>query len=56
MGYKVKGIPQNEAKLLLLPENFHGRTITIISMSTDPEARNDFGPFTPVLLQFLITI
>ncbi len=46
-GYKVKGIPQNEAKIIVAAENFHGRTITIISMSTDPEARNDFGPYTP---------
>ena len=45
--YKVKGIPQNEAKIIVAAENFHGRTITIISMSTDPEARNDFGPYTP---------
>ncbi|OYT11751.1 MAG: ornithine--oxo-acid transaminase [Bacteroidetes bacterium 4572_112] len=46
-GYTVKGIPQNEAKIIVAAENFHGRTITIISMSTDPEARNDFGPYTP---------
>ncbi len=46
-GYKVKGIPTNEAKIIVASENFHGRTVTIISMSTDPEARNDFGPFTP---------
>ncbi len=46
-GYKVKGIPKNEAKIIVAAENFHGRTITIVSMSTDPEARNDFGPFTP---------
>lgn len=46
-GYKVKGIPQNEAKIIVAAENFHGRTITIISMSTDPDARNDFGPYTP---------
>ncbi len=46
-GYTVKGIPQNEAKIIVASENFHGRTVTIISMSTDPEARNDFGPFTP---------
>ncbi len=46
-GYKVKGIPENEAKIIVAADNFHGRTITIISMSTDPDARNDFGPFTP---------
>lgn len=46
-GYKVKGIPENQAKIICCRENFHGRTITVISMSTDPDARNDFGPFTP---------
>jgi len=46
-GYKIKGIPQNQAKIIVCNENFHGRTITIISMSTDPDAYNDYGPFTP---------
>ena len=46
-GYKVKGIPQNQAKIIVCNENFHGRTITIISMSTDPDAYNDYGPYTP---------
>jgi len=45
--YKKKGIEQNKAKIIACEGNFHGRTITIISMSTDPEARNDYGPFTP---------
>ncbi|HNW76668.1 MAG TPA: ornithine--oxo-acid transaminase [Bacteroidales bacterium] len=45
--YKVKGIPENQAKIICCENNFHGRTITIISMSSDPQARNDFGPFTP---------
>jgi ornithine--oxo-acid transaminase len=45
--YKVKGIPENQAKIICCEGNFHGRTISIISMSTDPDARNDFGPFTP---------
>lgn len=45
--YKVKGIPENKAKIIACEGNFHGRTITIVSMSTDPDARNDFGPFTP---------
>ncbi len=45
--YTKKGIPKNEAKIIVCANNFHGRTITIISMSTDPEARNDFGPYTP---------
>ncbi len=46
-GYKVKGIPENQAKIICCHDNFHGRTITVISMSNDPDARNDFGPFTP---------
>ena len=45
--YKVKGIPENRARIIACEGNFHGRTITIISMSTDPDARNDFGPYTP---------
>lgn len=46
-GYKVKGIPENEAIILCCEGNFHGRTISIISMSTDPDSYGDFGPFTP---------
>lgn len=46
-GYKKKGIPENQAKIICCENNFHGRTVTIISMSTDPDAYNDFGPFTP---------
>jgi len=45
--YKKKGIRENQAKIIVCENNFHGRTITIISMSTDPDARNDYGPFTP---------
>jgi len=45
--YTKKGIPENQAKIIVCADNFHGRTITIISMSTDPDARNDFGPYTP---------
>ena len=45
--YKVKGIKDGSAKIICCDGNFHGRTITIISMSTDPDARNDYGPFTP---------
>lgn len=45
--YKKKGITQGNAKIICCEGNFHGRTITIISMSTDPDARNDYGPFTP---------
>ncbi len=46
-GYTKKGIPTNEAKIICCNENFHGRTITIISMSTDPDAYTDYGPYTP---------
>ncbi len=45
--YKVKGIPANEAKIIVCDGNFHGRTITIISMSSDPDAYNHYGPYTP---------
>ncbi len=45
--YLKKGIKQNEAKIVVCEGNFHGRTITIVSMSTDPDARKDYGPFTP---------
>lgn len=45
--YKVKGIPENQAKIVVCDGNFHGRTITIISMSSDPVAYNHYGPFTP---------
>ncbi len=45
--YLKKGIPADKAKIIVCEGNFHGRTITIVSMSTDPEAKKDFGPFTP---------
>ncbi len=45
--YKVKGVPENQAKIICCENNFHGRTISVISMSNDPQAREDFGPFTP---------
>jgi ornithine--oxo-acid transaminase len=45
--YKVKGIPKNEAKIIVCDGNFHGRTITIISMSSDPDSYNEYGPYTP---------
>jgi len=45
--YKKKGIKDNNAKIIACEGNFHGRTITIVSISTDPDARNDYGPFTP---------
>ncbi|MFE1912584.1 ornithine--oxo-acid transaminase [Streptomyces anandii] len=46
-GYKVKGVPAEMAKIVVAGNNFHGRTTTVISFSTDPEARADFGPYTP---------
>ena len=45
--YEKKGISENEAKIIVCIGNFHGRTITIVSASTDPDAKNNFGPFTP---------
>ena len=45
--YKKKGIEDNNAKIVACEGNFHGRTISVVSMSTDPDARNDYGPFTP---------
>jgi ornithine--oxo-acid transaminase len=46
-GYTVKGVPENEAQIIVCENNFHGRTISIVSFSTDPDARKGFGPFTP---------
>ncbi len=45
--YLKKGVRENQAKIIVCEGNFHGRTITIVSMSTDPDARKDYGPFTP---------
>jgi ornithine--oxo-acid transaminase len=45
--YQKKGVPENQAKIIVCEGNFHGRTITIISMSSDPDAYNGYGPFTP---------
>jgi len=45
--YGVKKIPENESVIIVCQENFHGRTITIISMSTDPSSYKGFGPYTP---------
>ena len=45
--YEKKGIKENEAKIIVCEGNFHGRTITIISMSTDPDSYKGFGPYTP---------
>src|SRR5580700_7553448 len=46
-GYRVKGVPRDEAVIIAFDGNFHGRTTTIVSFSTDPDARDDFGPYTP---------
>jgi ornithine--oxo-acid transaminase len=45
--YEKKGVPENQAKIIVCDGNFHGRTITVISMSTDPDSRAGFGPYTP---------
>ncbi|SDT77067.1 ornithine--oxo-acid transaminase [Actinoplanes derwentensis] len=46
-GYRVKGVPDGQAEIIVAADNFHGRTTTIVSFSTDPDARADFGPYTP---------
>jgi ornithine--oxo-acid transaminase len=49
-GYEKKGIAENQAKIIFCENNFHGRTVTIVSASNDPDARKNFGPFTPGLV------
>ncbi|MEV8533802.1 ornithine--oxo-acid transaminase [Streptomyces sp. NPDC051211] len=46
-GYEVKGVAPGQARVVVAANNFHGRTTTIVSFSTDPDARTGFGPFTP---------
>jgi ornithine--oxo-acid transaminase len=46
-GYEVKGVPQDQAEIIVCSDNFHGRTIGIVGFSTDPDARGGFGPFAP---------
>jgi len=46
-GYQVKGVPDGQATIVVADGNFHGRTTTIVSFSTDPQAKDDFGPYTP---------
>src|SRR5256885_4456100 len=46
-GYRVKGIARDRAEIIVAEGNFHGRTTTVISFSTEPEYRDGFGPFTP---------
>ena len=50
-GYKIKGIPENEALIVVCNGNFHGRTITIVTMSSDPDSYGQYGPFTPGFIQ-----
>ncbi|GAA0925861.1 ornithine--oxo-acid transaminase [Pseudonocardia zijingensis] len=46
-GYEVKGVPQDRARIIVAAGGFHGRTISVVGFSTDPDARGGFGPFTP---------
>ncbi len=46
-GYEKKGVPENEARIIICENNFHGRTTTIVSFSSDENARKNFGPYTP---------
>ncbi|MGV9327039.1 ornithine--oxo-acid transaminase [Streptosporangium sandarakinum] len=46
-GYEVKGVTQDRANIIVMEDNFHGRTTTIVGFSTDPDARGGFGPYTP---------
>lgn len=46
-GYKIKGIPSDKAEIIVCENNFHGRTTTIVSFSTEPQYKDGFGPFTP---------
>ncbi|MBT8206823.1 MAG: ornithine--oxo-acid transaminase, partial [Acidimicrobiia bacterium] len=46
-GYEHKGVPEDRAEVIVCANNFHGRTVSVVSFSTDPTARNGFGPFTP---------
>ena len=46
-GYTIKGIPDGKAEIICAADNFHGRTTTVISFSTEPQYRDGFGPFTP---------
>ena len=46
-GYEVKGVPANQAEIIVCENNFHGRTLAIVGFSTDPVARVNFGPFAP---------
>ena len=45
--YEKKGVPENKAKIIVVENNFHGRTVTVISMSSDPDSYKGYGPYTP---------
>jgi ornithine--oxo-acid transaminase len=49
--YEVKGVPQNEAKIIVVENNFHGRSMTAVSASTDPDSYGNFGPFVPGMIK-----
>ncbi len=51
-GYKVKGIPADRAEVIVCRNNFHGRSITIVGFSSEPQYRDGFGPFAPGFVQF----
>ncbi|HUF71284.1 MAG TPA: ornithine--oxo-acid transaminase [Gammaproteobacteria bacterium] len=46
-GYRLKGVPRDQARIVVCRDNFHGRTTTIVGFSTDPQYRSDFGPYGP---------
>src|SRR5438309_265188 len=46
-GYEIKGVPDGQAEIIVCADNFHGRTLGIVGFSTDPTARDHFGPFAP---------
>lgn len=46
-GYEIKGVPADQAEIIVAADNFHGRTISIVGFSTDPQSRGGFGPFAP---------
>jgi ornithine--oxo-acid transaminase len=46
-GYEIKGVEQGKAKIIVCEDNFHGRTLNVVSFSTDPTAKNNYGPFMP---------
>ena len=54
--YEVKGIPENQATIIVCDGNFHGRTTTIVSFSNDPDATKNFGPYTPGFVKIIFTV